>query len=239
MKVFPAILLFLLCPFLAAAQEEDGKSLGEPVCGGEPAAEEYLNGMVPVAAFDPESVPLPDSLSVAGGCGFAMPAEAYPRRFAAPWGGGLHEGLNASLDLSAFASFGKNGFSGTAERISMMYARQVNGNLSFAVGGWFENLSSGAGSARYGGLAALVNYRFDTHWEAYVYAQKSLAGTFYAGRRGQWAALDALDWLGSFAVRIGRGVRYNFNESTFLELQLDFAKYPDDFHQNLVRRASR
>ena len=34
--------------------------------------------------------------------------------------------------------------------------------------------------------------------------------------------------------RIGAGVRYHFNESTYLEVQFDWSRYPDDPGMNIM-----
>ncbi len=243
MKLFSLILLSTVLSLRLGAQEnaaavvppaEDNPDL--------PAAEsgdtEYLNGMVPVASLPAEPTVFPDSLSMPDldpGTGTLPYCGRGYNRIGGPWGWSLHEGLNASLDLSAFASFGRHHFSGTAERIDLMYAKSVNDKLSVAVGGYFENLNSGIGSFRAGGITALLDYRFNEHWEGYLYAQKNL--TFSSSARpGVWNGMGAYDYYGNFADRIGLGLRYNFNETTFLDIQFDFERRPDSFHQNIVNR---
>ncbi len=229
MKAVCIILICVLLPFGIAAQEP-----AEGVSGDE----EYLNGMVPVSSFTPESAVLPDSLSLnAGDC--VGNTAGYSRSY--DWLGGygtrnLHAGINASVDLSAFTSFGKHHFSGTAERIDLMYGAQLNDKLSVAAGGYFENFNTNMGSYRAAGIAAMLDYRFNEHWEAYVYAQKNILYNASGSRFGMWNGLNAYDYYGNFADRIGLGLRYNFNNCTFLEVQFDFERSPGDFHQNLVNR---
>lgn len=133
-----------------------------------------------------------------------MPLSLYP----AGWGGfydwQLHEGLNISLGASVFSSFGKraNGGAGFAQNISAMYAVPLSKNMSFAIGGYFNNMYWGGRSYRDGGLNAVFGYRFDNHWEAYLYGQKSVVN-----RRMPLPLYD-INGLGD---RIGAAVKYNFS----------------------------
>lgn len=205
---------------------------------------QYLNGMVAVGRIPADSLHLPTLWP-----GGQMPDAGnwsnwgmYPT-MASPWGWQLHEGLNASLDLSVFASFGRGHFSGTSERISAMYAKALTKNLSLAVGGYFQNMNSGIGSMRNAGLSAVLGYRFNDHWKAYVFAQKSLTSSArYAGSVSRLApagpgALWQYDMFGhTYGDCIGAGIQYNFNESTWIEVQLDWTWLPNDFHGNIVNK---
>ena len=80
------------------------------------------------------------------------------------YGYGLHRGLNVSLDLSAFATFGKNlphkgGFS---QNINATYLAPLtkDGKLWIAGGGYFNNTFWGSDSYRDVGLYAILGYRF-------------------------------------------------------------------------------
>ena len=63
------------------------------------------------------------------------------------WGGypswNLHEGLNVSLGASVFTQFGKHAYHGAGftQDLSMMYATPLTKKLSFAVGGYMEQVS--------------------------------------------------------------------------------------------------
>ena len=98
------------------------------------------------------------------------------------YGYGLHRGLNVSLDLSAFATFGKNlphkgGFS---QNINATYLAPLtkDGKLWIAGGGYFNNTFWGSDSYRDVGLYAILGYRFNEHWEAYVYGQLSVNNNY-------------------------------------------------------------
>ncbi len=189
----------------------------------EDEGEEYLNGMVAVAPYSHEEPNVADSLH--------LPKVDYTGMVYSPrsWGYGpwyIHEGLNASVDLSAFTSFGKNHFSGTAERIDLLYAKALSDHWSIAVGGYFTNINTNRGNYMSGGLSAMVDYRFDEHWEAYLFAQKNLFHNNSVGRYGPWYGMDAYDYFGNMCDRIGAGVRYNFNPTTYVEVQFSWDRYP-------------
>ncbi len=190
--------------------------------------EEYLNGMVAVAPYSGEEPSVKDSLHLPDVDYTGM---VYSPRWGYSYMGGsgpwrIHEGLNASVDLSAFTSFGKNHISGTAERIDLLYARALSDRWSIAVGGYFTNMNTNRGHYMAGGLSALVDYRFNEHWEAYVFAQKNLFRKMSGSGYGPWYGMDAYDYFGNMCDRIGLGVRYNFNPSTYVEVQFSWDKYP-------------
>ena len=68
------------------------------------------------------------------------------------YGWGLHKGLNLSVDLSVFATFGKH---------------------APHWGGFTQTIN-----ATYGGVYGILGYQFDEHWEAYVYGQVSVANNY-------------------------------------------------------------
>lgn len=244
MKVIANILSLLLLSAPLSAQEVVSGIKGTDSEVQHPATEaaeeepEYLNGMVPVPSFGADapadSLHLP-TLDNSG----RVPNHRW---WYHPWAFGgygwdLHEGLNVSLGLSAFTSFGRNSFSGTAERLAAVYAKPINKKLSFAVGGYLNNINSGIGSYREGGLTAVLDYRFNDRWEAYIYGQKSLVNSSDSRFQRNWLSpygymFSPFDNAGD---RIGAGLRYHFNESTYLEVQVDWANYPDDFHRNMLR----
>lgn len=98
------------------------------------------------------------------------------------YGYGLHKGLNLSIGASAFATFGKNlphkgGFS---QNINATYLAPLtkDGKLWIAGGGYFNNTFWGSDSYRDVGLYAIMGYKFNEHWEAYVYGQLSISNNY-------------------------------------------------------------
>lgn len=127
-----------------------------------------------------------------------------------PWSGAgmwnLHSGLNVSLGASVFSSLGKNryGGAGFAQNISAVYLAPLSNKLSLAVGGYFDNINWGHRSYRDAGLNAVLGYRFNEHWEAFLYGQKSLLNKEMP---------VPLYYMNNVGDRIGAAVRYSPNHS--------------------------
>ncbi|MCI5711165.1 MAG: hypothetical protein MR301_08450 [Prevotella sp.] len=141
------------------------------------------------------------------------------------WGGysnwDLHPGLNVNVGASVTTTFGKGGLSGAgfAQHISMMYAVPLTERLSLAVGGYFNNMDWGRMSCRQAGINAVLGYRFDDHWEGYIYAQKSIVGQ---SKRVPYPLMD----LGGMGDRIGAAVRYNFSPSFSIQVNVEGCRQP-------------
>ncbi len=98
------------------------------------------------------------------------------------YGWGLHKGLNLSVDLSAFATFGKNaphrgGFTQTIDATYLTPLTKDN-KLWMALGVYLNNINYGGDSYRDGGVYGILGYQFNEHWEAYVYGQVSIANNY-------------------------------------------------------------
>ena len=138
------------------------------------------------------------------------------------WGGmynwDLHEGLNVSLGASAFAAFGKHAprGAGFSQNISAMYAVPLSGKLSFAVGGYFNNVYWTSRSYQTAGLNAVLGYKFNERWEAYLYGQKSVVN-----KRMPPLLYDMND-LGD---RIGAAVKYNFSHNFSVRVSIEERRY--------------
>ena len=154
------------------------------------------------------------------------------------YGYGLHRGLNVSLDLSAFATFGKNlphkgGFS---QNINATYLAPLtkDGKLWIAGGGYFNNTFWGSDSYRDVGLYAILGYRFNEHWEAYVYGQLSVNnnysryGNLYRGYPYYgwgWPVTGVMPLgygMGAAGANVlGAGVKYNVNRNFSIGLNVE------------------
>ena len=151
---------------------------------------------------------------------------------------GLHRGLNVSLDLSAFATFGKNlphkgGFS---QNINATYLAPLtkDGKLWIAGGGYFNNTFWGSDSYRDVGLYAILGYRFNEHWEAYVYGQLSVSNNYsrygnlyrsypYYGWGWPVTGVMPLGYgMGAAGANVlGAGVKYNVNKNFSIGLNVE------------------
>lgn len=168
----------------------------------------------------------------------------YPIAFAGWNSWGLHLGLNVQIGASIFTQFGKGAHSGAGfqQDIALMYATPVTDKLSVAVGGYLNNINYAGDNWRDAGLSAVIGYRFNEHWEAYIYGQKSISNNianrlrysmydrYYGGYYGTcerfshnffgmppYSAYD----LANMGDRIGATVRYNFNNNMSIQVSVE------------------
>ena len=152
----------------------------------------------------------------------------YPMYPGIGWGNWeLHKGLNMNLGASVFAQFGKHARHGAgfSQNISAMYAVPITDKLSFAAGGYFNNTYWGHDTYRDAGLSAVLGYRFDEHWEAYLYGQKSLVSSSYI----PYSLYD----MNALGDRIGAAVKYNFNKNFSITLSVE-KEWADNFYPTYV-----
>ncbi len=139
----------------------------------------------------------------------------------------LHKGLNMNLGASVFAAFGKGEPKGAGfgQDLSLMYALPLTNKLSLAVGGWLSNVYWAHDRYTDAGINAILGYRFDEHWEAYVYGRKSVINKPVPYH------FRSMQELGD---RIGAAVKYNFSPSFSVQVSVSAGKYKapdiyDDF----------
>ena len=153
-----------------------------------------------------------------------MPLTMYPYWgwFSGLGNWSLHEGINMNLGTSVFGSWGGSKYLGTGftQDISMMYAMPLSSKLSLAVGGYFSNMFFAHDSYRSAGLSGVLSYRFNDHWEAYVYGQKSLVET--SRQIPLWG-------MGNYGDRIGAGVIYHVDPTLSFEVNVEYMHLPDRF----------
>ena len=196
-------------------------------------AKKSLMALAPFQDTDSKSMYADDRSVYAGDSSFFYnPVSMMPF---STYGYGLHRGLNVSLDLSAFATFGKNlphkgGFS---QNINATYLAPLSrdGKLWIAGGGYFNNTFWGSDSYRDVGLYALLGYRFNEHWEAYVYGQLSINNNYnrymsypYYGWYG-WPTMGVMPMgygMGAAGANVlGAGVKYNVNKNFSIGLNVE------------------
>lgn len=247
MKKLDAFLLLAvwLVPVLAAAQNTDAGSTFEECAVGvveDSVTDVMVNGNCSLPAgsaprplmrsrycvadfADVDSLHLPP-LNMRG----QMPLMAYP--YDGWWGmdtWNLHRGLNVNLGLSVFASFGKNAprEAGFGQDLSLMYAMPLSGKLSLALGGWVSNAYWAHDRFTDAGLNAVLGYKFNDRWEAYVYARKSIMNKPVPYR------FRSMHELGD---RVGAAVRYNISPSCSIQVSVSAgqcsAPSDDDFTMN-------
>lgn len=149
-----------------------------------------------------------------------MPYMSY---YPMSWNGygnwGLHRGLNLNLGASVFGFFGEGAPSGAgyAQNISAMYAVPLSKKLSIAIGGYFTNVFWAHDSYYDAGFNAVLGYRFNEHWEAYVFGQKSITN-----KKIPLPLYDACE-LGD---RIGAAIKYNFNPAFSIQVSVSKESRP-------------
>lgn len=131
----------------------------------------------------------------------------------------LHKGLNVSLGASVFGTFGDSPWHGVGFTNSMavMYAVPLTGKLSIAVGGYLNNLYWAHDAYHDAGLNAVLGYKFDEHWEGYLFGQKSLVN-----KRMPMPLYD----MSHIDDRFGAAVKYNFNPNFSIQVTVSAEKRP-------------
>ncbi len=158
----------------------------------------------------------------------------YPTPYSTYYNNGpLHEGLNVSLDLSAFATFGKHAHGGGfGQRLAASWLQPLGKRGWVAGGGYINHINWNGDSYTSGGLTAELGYQFNDHWAAYVYGQKSLVnqGASYMGyspyHRGLygWGCLPYLN--NEMGDKLGAAVRWTPNKTFSLEISVEKNWYP-------------
>ena len=153
--------------------------------------------------------------------GRVVTAGFYPYSFGGPWSSWrLHEGLNLSLGASVFSQFGKHAYGGVgfAQNLSAQYAVALTPRLSIALGGYLNNMFWASSTYRDAGLTAVLGYKFDEHWEGYLYGQKSMTTNVPIP-----LYLQDLNEMGD---RIGAAVRYNVTPNFSVQMSVESRTYP-------------
>ena len=184
------------------------KPVNEAVGGSSFAADRAVEPSF-LGAFGGEHT---DSLNLPaiGMRGEVLPMTLRPLYWGNWYNWSLHKGMNV------FAEFGKNarGGAGFTQNVSAMYAVPVTKKLSVAVGGYFNNIMWQHDTWREAGVSAIMGYKFNDHWEAYLYGQKSLAGN----RRFMPCTVYDISNIGD---RIGAAVKYNVNPNFSFQVSVE------------------
>lgn len=211
------ISLFVVCLFCAGLSAQEKGTLPEISVEHEIVQPEL--GVAAVQLQDSLHLPVLNALG-------KMPTMGFLGYYPFMWGGfggwQLHEGLNVNLGASVFAEIGKHARRGAgfSQQIAMQYAVPLTEKLSFSVGGYLTNVNWQHESMRDAGLSAVLGYKFNEKWEAYVYGQKSLVQTGNFMPRSFYE----MEQLGD---KIGAAVRYNFSPSFSVQLGFEQTVCPD------------
>lgn len=130
---------------------------------------------------------------------------------------GLHKGLNMSVNLSAFATFGKNvphrgGFTQTIDAAYLTPLTKDN-KLWLALGAYVNNINYGGDNYHDGGVYGMLGYKINDHWDVYAYGQLSVANNYntlygrYAGYYSPYGYSPYGYWgYGMYPWGYGRGL---------------------------------
>ena len=164
----------------------------------------------------------------------------------------LHKGLNVNEGASVFAQFGKGARHGAGftQDVSLMYVTNLSPKATLAVGGYFNNMTWGGDNYTSAGISALLGYRFNEHWSAYAFVQKAFTsdnmaqlGLYdpYWGGYGYGYPYGLGYGYGPYGLgmgygnglysrnmdRIGGGVRYEWGEHNFIQIQVEVDRMPE------------
>ena len=153
--------------------------------------------------------------------------------------GDLHRGLNASVDLSVMAAFGRHAprGAGFAQQVNVTYLSPLGKHGWLATGGYLQHLNWDGVNATSGGLYAELGYRFNNHWAVYVYGQKSLVNNglpgcpaYYAGGMGYYGrgvGLYGSPYYNNTGDKIGAAVKWTPNPAFSVQLSVEKNWYPN------------
>lgn len=218
------IILFLCVLAVSAFAQEDRRQIAAPdtigSAGVQPKTEIIGSADGPTHVYLQDGdfgvgMPQTDSLHLPAFDSLGrMYVNMYPLDWCGAYNWDLHKGLNVNLGASVFASFGKGAWrgSGFGQNIAAMYAIPVNNKLSIAVGGYLNHLYWTNDSYMDAGLNAVIGYKFDEHWEGYIYGQKS-----FSNKRMPYPLYD----IGNIGDRIGAAVKYNFSPSFSIQVAVE------------------
>lgn len=181
------LMLFILSAQSALAQEHVGMG---PLHSADSPREDwilpgdtiYRDGKPLIYNGKPLKNPTPPSLSKESAFTGNALNSSLERPSAMEYALGLHKGLNMSVDLSAFATFGKHtphrgGFTQTIDA-AYLTPLTKDSKLWMALGAYVNNINYGGDSYHDGGLYGMLGYKINEHWETYIYGQLSVANNY-------------------------------------------------------------
>lgn len=168
----------------------------------------------------------------------------------------LHKGLNVNVGASVFVRSGNGWGSGTGftQDVSLMHVSQLSPKLTLAVGGAVNSMQFKGDQYYAGRLQAMLDYRFNEHWSAYVFVQKAIVSDNvqpclyspyrYAGMNSIYAPSYAPGfgygplYDERYMDRVAAGVRYEWaGGKNSIELHVELDRVPNsgnkgyDFHR--------
>lgn len=152
----------------------------------------------------------------------------------------LHQGLNASVNLSVMAGFGKGAPKGAgfAQNVTATYVAPLGKRAWLTAGGYINHLNWDGINVTNGGLYGELGYQFNDHFTGYVYGQKSLVNSGmqgyggyygYPGYLGRYSALgyyDSYPGYNAFGDKLGAALRWTPNPNFSLQISVEKNWWP-------------
>ncbi len=154
----------------------------------------------------------------------------------------LHQGLNASVNLSVMAGFGKGAPKGAgfAQNVTATYVTPIGKRAWLAAGGYINHLNWDGINVTNGGLYGELGYQFNDHLTGYVYGQKSLVNSGFQGYGGYYGypgylygyGLAGFGYDGSypglnaFGDKLGAALRWTPNHNFSLQISVEKNWWP-------------
>lgn len=139
------------------------------------------------------------------------------------YGGGmglwnLHEGFNASLNMSVCASFGRHRFPGVGfgTGISAMYAHRLTERLMMAVGGFYDRMSWGAYNENRVGANLMLGYRLTDKVSVYAYASKA-----FTPSAGRMRFMPPMCWADRYRERFGGMIHVKVSDAMSFSVSVE------------------
>lgn len=169
-------------------------------------------------------------------------------------GNPLHEGLNASMDLSVYTTIGgRRHRSGMAQTLSAAYVSPLGKKGWLTVGGRISHVNDGGNNFATGSLWGEMGYQFSDYLSATVYGQLAVGNPVYRpyglygwGGTGYWPYYGGLgyeawnmDYLNN-ANRLGASLRWTPSPSFSMQISVEkdwlphapMSSYPDRYKYN-------
>lgn len=154
----------------------------------------------------------------------------------------LHQGLNASVNLSVMAGFGKGAPKGAgfAQNVTATYVTPIGKRAWLNAGGYINHLNWDGINVTNGGLFGELGYQFNDHLTGYVYGQKSLVNSGLHGYGGYYGypgylygyGLAGFGYDGSypglnaFGDKLGAALRWTPNHNFSLQISVEKNWWP-------------
>lgn len=126
--------------------------------------------------------------------------------------------LSVNVTAQVFANSGSRMFRGVGfnQSVDLDYHIDLSPKATLTIGGNLSNTTFRGNNYFNGNVHALLDYRFNDHFNAWFYAQKSFQNN------------QAPFWLSNYdnnVDRIGGGARYTFKPGSFIEINVEASRY--------------